>query len=234
VRIGFSGYRLGQCGQHHGSGGAPSALGRRSERLPPAPTARMQPVPSRNLRSRTSGGSGIAQDVRVGVSGCRLKLCAQHQGSGGAPSAKGRARHSWLTGRAPATRLIEVLGIQCQLWCVETVVGRALNADRPASLSLTVHTRGHSLRCCERGIRGSSRPAQVAGAVARMGDAKRRLRLLASVGLLCARALRGAQVSVFDRSARTGLFIASPSRLPRPVQRRTGRCLHGRSAQCPA
>jgi hypothetical protein len=60
------------------------------------------------------------------------------------------------------------------------LVGRAQIADRPASLSLTVHTRGDSLRCCERGVRCSSRPAQVAGAAAKMGDANRWLRLWAS------------------------------------------------------
>jgi hypothetical protein len=95
VRIGFSGHRLRLCGQHHGTGGAPSAVGRRPERLPPAPTAGVQPVPSQNLRSRTSGGSGAAQDVRIGVLGCRLRLCAQHPRQRRRTERSGSGRAQW-------------------------------------------------------------------------------------------------------------------------------------------
>jgi hypothetical protein len=95
VRIGFTGYRLRQCGQHHGSGGAPSALGRRSERPRAHSKGRNPCVPSRNLRSRTSGGSGAAQDVRVGVSGCRLRLCAQHPRQRRRTECSGSGRAQW-------------------------------------------------------------------------------------------------------------------------------------------
>jgi hypothetical protein len=71
VRIGFPGYRLRRCGQHHGSGGAPSALGRRSGRLPPAPTARMQPVPSRKPEKQDERRvRGCPGSFRAAGSGC--------------------------------------------------------------------------------------------------------------------------------------------------------------------
>jgi hypothetical protein len=83
------------------------------------------------------------------------------------------------------------------------LVGRARNADQPAaSLSLTVHTRGDSLRCCERGVKCSSRPAQVAGAVARMGDAKR----TQALGLLCGAPLREGVAGVSSSFVGVRLF----------------------------
>jgi hypothetical protein len=158
VRIGFPGYRLRQCGQHHGSGGAPSERSGAALRTSPARAhsknaARAESKPEKQDERRVRGCPGCesrrfglqAQVVCTAPRQQRVHsttAAAAHRALRGGPgtvcSQDAHLRHgsSRCSAFSPSSGVLRLVA----------GLGHGALTDRPV-LSLTVHTRGDSLRC---------------------------------------------------------------------------------------